>query len=542
MNANYNPFRHCMGLKDTKQLAKALHRAIQTTPPTSPDSARQVVATLPWPPVRADQPVPQPPATPFLPNEADPRHAELVTWDPEHPCSFVALGAIAATPQGELFPQGKTLHWTHRGALAGGLVFGPKEERRVLLEQMVLQAALSGQSVFWVAPSQDTRHVDRLAQALADQGQAHRLRSINLLPGGATHTFNPMAQCSAQSIVENLVHTLNHRCPLPGMVQNDWTRFLFISMSAVAFAMVHHHNQRKTVPDIASFLKFCKLDHLAALEQQEEFPTQLRVSIRVFLREANTLPGGYDTVQNWLHQDDVLGALTDAFGHVFHTQYTGGHALLPDVSVRDLSHGNLITVLTVPDGAETAPRWILNHFSMELYLRTQQERPSSAVRQLIVLDSVGSYGTEVILNRLQQFASVAGVATVLADEDYPALKKMGTTAVEAVGRCHTKLFVKAAGPSEGLQIQVIENSQMHCLNLSSSTPSLPAPAYVPQSLGKTLEGNQIQQERFLERAAEVLWKSSRDHTSPVNLAWCQNTLARMLGYAHWHELEQQKRR
>ncbi len=537
MNASYNFFRHRMGLKDAKQLAKALHRAMQITPPTSPDTARQLVFTLPWPPVRADHAPPQPPVTPALPNEADPRRADLTTWDSLHPCSFVSLGReLELLPQGDLFQQGETLHWTHSGALAGGVVFGPQHERQLLLEQLVRQAALAGQSVFWVTQTPDTRHVDRLAQALTHHGQAHRLRSINLLPGGTSHTFNPMAQQSILSIVENLVHALSHRSPPQGMAQSDWTRFLIALMSAVAFAMVHHHNQQKTVPDIASLLTFFEVERLASMEQQEDVPTQLRSSIRLFLREARNLPGGYDTVLNWLRQEDVLGALSGTFAHVFNAQRTQEHELLPDVSVRDLSHGNLVTVLTVPPGAEVATEWILNHLSSEIYLRTNQEPVSGAVRQLLVLDSVGSYGTEVILNRLQRFAPTVGVATVLADEDYPALNTMGPATIEAVERCYIKLFVQAKSALGHFQVEVIENSQLHHLEFFSDPRPSPASFYAPHSLGKTLEGSQAQYEKFVERATEVLWKGYRDDTSPKNLAWCQNTVARMLGYAHWHEL------
>jgi len=539
MNLNLDFFRNRIGVKDAKQLAKALHRAIKSTPPSSPEASRGVIFSLPWPPVRADLAPPQPPVAPVLPDGLDPCHTDLVTWDTNHPCSFVTLGNLAPPHQEELFPQGKALHWTHRGALSGGLVFGLKQERQAVLEHMVLQAGLAGQSVLWMTEAQDAHHVNRLAQALEKQDQSHRLRSINLLPGGATHTFNPMAQHSAQSITENLVHVLRHRCPLPGMPLSDWTSFLVSSMSAVAFAMVHYSHQQKTVPDIALFLALCSLTKMEELDRREDFPPALRASIKFFLREASALVGGYDTVLNWLYQEEVLGALTGVFGHVFNAQRVGKHWLLPDVSIRDIAYGNLVTVVTVPAGAAVATQLILNQLSLEFYVRSNREHLSHAVRQLIVLDSVGSYGTEVVLSRLQRFAGAVGVATVLADQDYPALKKMGPEAVSVAGECQTKLLIPAPGDSNFMH--VVAGLGLHSLPLPGLSFSVHDPDYVPQKSGQTLQGGQVQHEMFLERATEVLWGEAADQAKPVNLAWCQNTLARMLGYAHWHELEQQKR-
>lgn len=554
-----------LGLRDSKALAKALHRVLQASPPTSQDATRRLLHSLPWPPALASEtPLSSPPVW-LLPEATDPRHEPLATVEPNHPCSFVTLGQLASPTQADLFPQGPDLHWTHRGALEGALVFGPDPERQAVLETLVLQAALAGRSVLWVTQAEDSRAVDRLALALAEHGQGHRLRSLNFLPGAPTHTFNPLAQPGIQRNVECLVHVFSGQPPL-NMPMSDWTRFLLTFFNAALLATHHLSSEQQLVPDVDFLLDTARWSNLVALSRRTDIPEVLTAHLKAFLSLSKGLPGGgYDVVLAWL-REEALGPLFKAFGHVLKAQRNYEGWRLPDVTTQDIAHGNLVTVVTVPPNATLLTRWILTDVTTVLYGRTRGERLPFGVRQLVVLDSVGSYGSPVVLDRLQRFLPAIGVATVVADRDYPSIQRMGPEASAMVGQCHTKIFTPGTSALEDLPSRltkdlypessatlsqpslpnathVIEGSRLHRLKPCVSTFPEHASTYVPQSFGRTLGGPAVQHDAFLDRAAHLLWQRLCDHhrREPVSLAWCQETLARFLGKAHWHELTKRTR-
>ena len=192
-----------------------------------------------------------------------------------------------------------------------------------------------------------------------------------------------------------------------------------------------------------------------------------------------------------------------------------------------------------------------------------------ALRHLIVAQHANYYLSGRSAQQLLGFGRRAGVSCLISAADYPALKTEPGLA-EAIDKCNTKFFMRqcdpkvedhalAVGasperPASPIPLKELREGEAHILagqklvqarlhyvfpsGERATPPSLRSRKFVSQRVGRTEEIVEAGRPRM---AHELLQRLEAAGDSKLALAWCQETVARMLGYAHWHELARQKR-
>ena len=508
-----------IGLRDSKQLAKALQRALSKTPPSTPEDARRLVDHLPWPTAMGqDRPL-QPVLEPL-----------------SSPNGFVRLG-VEALPQGE----GEAFDWTHASALKGTLAFGPAEKRALLAEHLFLQATLSGTPATLVTVADDARFLDRVRDALESQGQGHRLRVLNFLQGSSSDTFNFLEQ-GPTSIRFDHLFSMVKSVPAPDIQEpqsSEWSILLIYWLSAMVMYMVTKGDRIGRRPDLAWLLELTSpFQAEQILLEDPAPPTQVRAALLELDRRVQALfpTQGYSVLAAWLK--DFLESTQSRFGHVLRTS-TDHH---PGLRKNQLIGGDISTVVILPRDGKVVAHLMMDVLSLRssVYAFPWGEPPTN-VRHLILLDRVGQYGTAPSLNLFLDPDHSQGVAKVLLEEDYPSLKPMGEHVGKTVSHYQVKMFLNHTPAVTGNTDEhsfVPKNLDRHLNFLEDTQSRVLDCSFLATRHAPIAEGHSQRRDSMLGKMAKVLWEHLQAHPEPT-LARCQQAVARMTGRAHWHELEQQ---
>lgn len=128
---------------------------------------------------------------------------------------------------------------------------------------------------------------------------------------------------------------------------------------------------------------------------------------------------------------------------------------------------------------------------------------------------------------------------VLTARNYPQLSTAGLS--EHVSLLNTKIFFSSVDPHQdqsnpilstdktpGIHAKVLSGSKLWSVDMTP--PASPPPDNFLDT--KKFTPGQVDPSRM----SKVLLARLSSAPEKIKLSWCQETLARMLGYAHWHDL------
>ena len=507
-----------IGLRDCKQLAKALQRSLSQRPPASLEEAQALVNDLPWPTAMGQD-----------------RLSRFSLERPSSPQGFARLG-VGVTPPGT----GEAFDWPHASALKGTLAFGPDNGRALLAEHLFLQATLGGTPATWVTVADDARFSERTKDVLKTYGQAHRLRVLNFLPRACSDAFNPIKSGPLASRVEHLVRMMESVPPpaTESIGVQEWTSLLVSWLIAMVMHMTTKGAQIGRHPDLAWLLELTDpLEVEKILLEEPALPPHARGAFLALDKKVQALfpMQGYRVLSDWIK--GVLAPINARFGHVL-LESTSDR---PSVAAQDLIGGSCSTVVILPRDSKPVAHLMMEVLSHHSYLHAEPPTEATHVQHLILLDSVGYYGTAVSLGRFQHPSTKRwGLATVLLDEDFPSLKPMGEHVAEAVRLCKVKMFLSHDQPTLRAKdggLWAAQPMHRHLNFLEGSDLRLLDCAFLAPEQEPSAQGTSPRRESILTQMAKVLWEHHQAFPDPT-LARCQQAVARMTGRAHWHELEQ----
>jgi hypothetical protein len=192
------------------------------------------------------------------------------------------------------------------------------------------------------------------------------------------------------------------------------------------------------------------------------------------------------------------------------------------------------------------------------YLPLQPSLPPGQVQTLLVAHDCAGYATNSLAMPLQQWGESRGLACMWSEQDYPPIKHSSLT--EVILHCHNKIFFKMEMPAEefseihkdhhirpnlvsgpallnqtAFQAHIVSSSTLYRVDIESPTIE-PAEISLFHSVAVRYQGLPPSRGSSTNRCAKILSQQlASPGAAPDKLAWCQETLARMLGFAHWHE-------
>lgn len=476
------------------------------------------------------------------------------------------------------------LSWTPQGMLGHGLMFGccgsGQDENIVTL---AMAAAAQGYGVTMINAHGDISFQKKVLSlaAVCDQTIQSRLRVLDFMRGAPpdpvhfTHTFNPFASGPAPSLAELLTDALS----VPGLLDElpfPQKSLLMPLLTAVLFPLVWGRDRGLWPLDLAIVAKSLGLSELQKLRMHPHLPAQLQAVVDYFFQKlSEQCPGqseqdAYAPLEQVLSKD-ILAPLAEEYAHVFAAIKEPSRWQAPQVSPRAMLDDRLITILTPPalEGAllraQVAARLVTSSLSAHVVSRAQkQSSPRPGLCHLVVAQHAYVSVSGRAANQLVSFGHRAGVGCLLTAADYPQLKLVPGLD-EVASHCNTKFFMKqceepaaASNAATGLvgssiapsssdmrdmregQAHIIAHSQLWKVDMAFT--DAPRVKFLPMTtdarwlpLRADAAGFEPGQARP-SRMSQVLCERLAKSPSQLSLSWCQETVARMLGYAHWHEL------
>lgn len=575
------PVSSKLGLRDTKELARALHDTLKTRVPTQLAHCQSLVQQL-WD-FRAASALATA-STSIPPALAAPGVGQVPSGDVHHaivdsagvvpnPDIFIPLGksldahrGIGGALKSMLSPSPpKHVSWTHQGALGHAVMFGAAGSgQQETLLAMMHAAATQDTGLFYFNCHGWSRAMGRARALAADLGQPQRLRLVDMTsPDAPSHTFNPFASGGALELTELFLSSL--RPHLGSKLEKGGVASLqIIAWVSSVFAYLVWGRQ----------LGLWSLDSRRLEQgfswmgiQQAMHDVRVPQSIKTMFVNASSglegaqLQAAYAPVEAML-VTKLLAPVNAHYGHIMHTQSDAHGLLRPELDMVEALEKKQWVFIEMPAAEKYAGGWQLWPGALafaQLASLTGKTgaataprlpRPSQMRTWLVATHAFG-YVDAVSANQVSRFGPNLGLGCLWADQDYPAMKRVEGFA-EVVGQCHTKIFMKMEDPEapsyfpahqqdlSGLRQQpaghahIIFGSTLHRVALDYHDfehhpypPFAPAPfpGYAPYTGVPTLEYQ-----------ARVLHECLTAATKPPTLAWCQETVARMLGFTHWHDL------
>lgn len=468
-----------------------------------------------------------------------------------------------------------SLSWTNRGLLHHGVLFGCCGSGQTeTVTSLAINAIFQDLGVTLINAHGHTSLPSRmlaLVQAHAPEA-LDRVRVINMTsaPGepSLTHTFNPFAQGPVSQHVELLMDALSVPHALDDLPPG-YEELLISLLSGVLSILVYGRQQKLWHLDLPFIVEHLRWSQLEGLVHIPHLPAHVKIGLKYFLdRLAALVPDrslaqAYAPLESVL-VDQLLGRVSDRYHHVLAAPLESGKWQHPQVTPADMIEQRLVTIVALP-ALERCPefnwvaaRLITSALSAEV-VNQAQRAPTSVARHLVLAQHAALYLSRRSGSQFLRFGRKAGVGCLLTAADYPQLKTIPGLA-EDVGLCNTKIFMRpchdqahehatqlagSLAPSkhalteltEG-QAHVLAGQTLYRTQMSYHAPPagpLPdLPRCVPawHSLGNQFTPGQVDPVRMTRVLHERLTRAP----DRLPLSWCQETVARMLGYAHWHEL------
>lgn len=472
----------------------------------------------------------------------------------------------------------KPLSWTGNGLLHHGLMLGccGSGQTETALS-LAVNAMDQGLGLTLINAHGDPTLPSRVLKQAASRSPSaiERVRVITMMEGfdqtPPTHSFNPFAEGPAPQHVELLIDALSVPHAIDALPATH-QQLLIPLMSAALLPLVWGRDRHLWPLDLAQISRHLRLPALLALRDIPQLPSQLRAALNYFFGKLSQACPGQTQAQAYAPFEqvlvgDILEPIAKTYAHVLAAPIKDKRWRLPDVSAKRMIEERLITVVNLralercPILDWVAARLVTSALSAEVVSQTQRAKaPATQPRHVVIAQHAPLHLSGRAASQLLRFGGAAGVGCLLTASDYPQLKTIPQLS-ETVEWCHTKFFMKPChdqahahaaqlvGPltpssealaelSEGVA-HVIAGSTLWKATLDfHPTPQGPAPALPPgmghwQSLGpQGFAPGQVDRMRM----ARVLRDQIQGTPDPITLSWCQETIARMLGYAHWHEL------
>lgn len=471
--------------------------------------------------------------------------------------------------------KGPKLSWTPHGLLHHGLLFGCCGSGQTeTIVSLSINAIVAGLGVTLVNARGQADLPSRMLgmiQEYAPQAMG-RVRTINMMSAPdvapSTHTFNPFAQGPAIQHVELLMDALS----VPHALDNlppGYEELLVPLLSSVLFVLVWGREKKLWHLDLPFIVHHLRWAQLQGLSDTPQLPQNLKASLAYFFRCLSNLTPNHSLAQAYapfesVLVEELLAPIVDRYSHVLAAPIELGKWQHPDVTSTGMLAQRLVTIVALP-ALEKCPlpdwiaaRLVTSSLSAQVVTHAQAATVSSP-RHLVLAQDAPLYLSGRSCSQLLRFGRAAGVGCLIAAKDYPQLKTTPGLA-ENVALCHTKIFMRpchnhghehaaklvgSQAPSkhalteltEG-QAHVLAGQTLYRTQMSyhappaGPLPDLPRCVPVWHSLGNQFTPGQVDPVRM----TRVLYERLTRAPDRLPLSWCQETIARMLGYAHWHEL------
>ena len=575
------PVSSKLSLRDTKEFARSLHEALKASVPTHLAQCQSLVQQL-WDFRNASALATDSTGIPLASHAqgvgqatSGDVHNAIVdsAGSAPNPDVFIPLGknldarrGISGIIKNMLSPTSppKHLSWTHQGGLGHAVMFGaPGSGQQEALFAMMRAAAAQDTGLFYFNCHGFSRAVGRARALAADLGQPQRLRLLDMTALDApTHTFNPFARGSALELTELFLGSL--RSHLGSKLEKGVVDSLqIIAWVSSVFAYLVWGRQ----------LGLWSLDSRRLEQgfswmgiQQAMHDVRVPQPIKTMFVNASRKPEGmqlqaaYAPVEAML-VTELLAPVNAHYGHIMHTQSDAHGLLRPELDMQEALEKKQWIFIEMPAAEKYAGGWQLwpgaLAFAQLAILASKTgaatapklPRPSQ-VRTWLVATHTFGYVDAVSANQVSRFGPNLGLGCLWADQDYPAFKRVEGMS-KVIEQCQTKIFMKMADPDApsyfpahqqgltGLRQQpsghahIIFGSCLHRVALDYRDFEYPYPPFAPAPFPGYAPYTGVPTPVY---QARVLHERLAAATKPPTLAWCQETVARMLGFSHWHDL------
>lgn len=458
------------------------------------------------------------------------------------------------------------VHWTHEGALRHALLFAsPGAGGTEALLTMASSAMDKGCGVFFLdAKGFDQCHEKAKSHAYA-LGQLERLRLVNL-SGGAGHTYNPFAKGSPDDLKEVLYMALRSTLQ---PVETPVVEQLKNALSVMMDYLVWGRDTRRWGLDLDKVGDGLSFDGVWSAWKDVSAPPDIQKRLRDFIQSLSPLEDEAQARRVYRPLeiavvDEIIKPASAAFASTMQAIQDGKRWRLPDLDVVSALKKKQWVFWSFPSSEKSMP-WTMLPARLALaelshYAPSLSEVRAPRVTALVIANELGACASRDLLKPLMSWGLRKGISCVLSDFDYPAIKK-GEGMHEIVSLCCTKIFMKMEGPYEddvsSANVQpiiplslaasfgrlndqrkgeahIIAKSTLYKVNMRyyhfngfDGTATLNIAGY---------QGQDVRSNSLSRQASILHQRLQEDDAMPENLSWCQETLARMLGYTHWHEV------
>lgn len=566
-----------MGLRDLKACAKQLKAELAHLDTATVDllCCRKVVDRL-LPPSRkyTETSVLPPPD-----NRGTSEELLVLSGDPPPLESFIPLGQ-QITHEGTApnvmhrlkswIAPPQQLNWTHQGALHHAVLFGScgAGVSETLLS-MVAAAMNKDCGVFHFDAIGFDRSLKNALSYAQECNQVERVRLINLT-GTQGHTYNPFAKGAASDLKQVLLTALLASMKsFETLSTRNFNQQLDFLLSVIMDYLVWGRDTRRWGLDLAKVGEGLSFHGMWSAWQDPAIPADIKERLRSFIRTLSPnenqaqAKAAYEPWQVAI-VDQIIHPASEAFASTMKSSKDNKGWRLPDLDMVDAQRKGLWVFWSLPAVEKSFP-WTMLPVRLALaelshHIVSQPDSASGSVRTLLVASYCGGYASHALLAPLMSWGASKGVSCVWSDFDYPALSK-GAGMKEVLAQCNTKIFMKMevateeiTGADYGLgglidrrargsllnlrdqcegQAHVIAKSSMYRVNMGYHRFGVPQGTFPMVEVGYQ---GMFARSNSPERQACVL--HDRLHklgASPDKLSWCQETIARMVGYTHWHE-------
>lgn len=570
-----------MGLRDLKACAKQLKAELAHLNTASADlpRCREVVDRLLPPSPNSTQPTVLPSPLP-APRAASEEEFLVLSGDTPPQESFIPLGqqiahegaapnvlqrlkSWAASPQ--------RLHWTHQGALGHAVLFGSAGAG---VDQTLLSMTAAAMDkdcgIFYFDAAGYDRSVKKTLSYAQECNQAERIRLINLT-GAPGHTYNPFAKGTSHDLKQVLLKALLVSVePFEPLSTKAFNQRLDFLLSVMMDYLVWGRDTRRWGLDLAKVGEGLSFQGLWDAWQDPDAPLDIKERLRSFvhiLSQTENHTQAKAAYEPWQMAivDQLIHPASEAFASTMKAVKDNKGWRLPDLDMIDAHKKGLWVFWSLPSPEKAFP-WTMLPVRLALaelshHMISLPECAPGEVKTMLVAKDCGGYASHALVAPLMWWGASKGLSCVWSDFDYPSLAK-GAGMREVLAHCNTKIFMKMEGEPEDVadhtpgpagfierrargsildlrdqwegQAHVIAKSSLYRVNMvyhSFGASQVGLPMVEVGYQGMFARSNSP------ERQARVLHdRLHQPGASPDKLSWCQETLARMMGYTHWHEI------